>query len=59
MNHSFHIFDTDNDSFSSYDMGEEKIPVQFFWDKKERRYFGIQAEVTKTSITKTDENESE
>ena len=40
-------------------MGSEKIPVQFFWDKKEHRYFGIQAEVTKTSIAKTDDNESE
>ena len=43
VNHSFHIYDTDNDAFSSYDMGNEKIPVQFFWDKKEFRYFGIQA----------------
>ena len=55
VSHSLHIFDTENDSFSNYDMGEDKIPVQFFWDKKDHRYFGIQAEVTRNSIAKSEE----
>jgi hypothetical protein len=43
VNHSFHIYDTENDSFVEYKIGEDKIPVQFFWDKKEPRYLGVQA----------------
>ena len=59
VNHSFHVYDSDSDSFLAYDLGEEKIPVAVFWDKKESRYFGVQAEVTKTSVIKNDEEESE
>jgi hypothetical protein len=43
VSHSFHIYDTDNDSFVEHKIGEEKIPVQIFWDKKEPRYLGVQA----------------
>ena len=43
VNHSFHIYDIDSDSFVGEDLGKEKIPVAVFWDKKEPRYFGVQA----------------
>jgi hypothetical protein len=34
VNHSFHIYDTDTDSFSDYNLGKDHIPVSIYWDKK-------------------------
>ena len=56
VNHCFHIYDSDSDTFVGYDLGQQKIPVAVFWDKKESRYFGVQAQVTKTSVIKNDED---
>lgn len=54
VNHSFHIYDTEVDGFVGYDLGKDHIPVSFYWDKKEVRYFGIQAETSKIDQGKTD-----
>ena len=48
VNHSFHIYDTDTDSFVDYNLGADHIPVSFYWDKKEVRYFGVQVETSKS-----------
>ncbi len=53
--HSFHIYDRTFDSFIECDLGENKIPVSFYWDQKEERYFGVQVECTKISILKEEE----
>lgn len=34
VNHSFHIYDTDTDSFADYNLGKDHIPVSMYWDKK-------------------------
>ena len=47
VNHSFHIYDTDVDSFTDYNLGDEHIPIAINWDKKEMRYFGVLAETSK------------
>lgn len=52
VNHSFHIYDTDTDSFQDYNLGTERIPVSFYWDKKEVRYFGVQVESAKTEAVR-------
>ena len=63
MNHSFHIYDIDSDSFVDYSLGNEHIPIAINWDKKEMRYFGVLAETSKNDIkneeTKEDENSDE
>ena len=43
VNHSFHIYDIDSDSFVDYNLGNEYIPIAINWDKKEMRYFGVLA----------------
>jgi hypothetical protein len=57
VNHSFHIYDIDSDSFIAYDLGNEKIPVSIYWDKKEVRYFGVQVESSKAVLSKGEENQ--
>lgn len=42
VNHSFHIYDIDTDSFVDYNLGNDYIPIAITWDKKEMRYFGVQ-----------------
>lgn len=61
VNHSFHIYDTETDSFVDYNLGNDHIPVSFYWDKKEIRYFGVQVETSKSGQVKEEDvnNESE
>lgn len=46
-NSCFHIYDLDSDSFVVYNLGGEKVPTLFHWDKKDFRYFGVQIESLK------------
>ena len=59
VNHSFHVFDLETDAFVGFDLGKDHIPVNFYWDKKEVRYFGIQAETSKTELSKGEDQQSE
>lgn len=34
VNHSFHIYDIDTDSFVDYNLGNDYIPIAITWDKK-------------------------
>ena len=44
----FAIFDTELDSFQTEELGPEKVPISFFWDKKDKRFFGVQIEYMKS-----------
>ena len=57
--HSFHIYDTDQDNFVEYNVGEEKIPIAIHWDQKETRYFGVQVECSKSDASKDEEENEE
>lgn len=59
VNHSFHIYDIDIDSFIGYDLGKDYIPVTIYWDKKEVRYFGVQVETSKAEISKGEETKED
>jgi hypothetical protein len=47
---SFYIYDLEVDNFISYDLGLGKVPVAIFWDRKDKRFFGVQTEFTKTGV---------
>lgn len=55
VNHSFHIYDSEADTFVGYDLGADHIPVTFYWDKKEVRYFGVQVESSKNDLSKPED----
>lgn len=57
VNHNFHVYDLDTDSFVAYNLGSEHIPVSIYWDKKEVRCFGVQAETSKQEIAKEQSKE--
>lgn len=58
VNHSFHIYDFEADTFVSFDLGQEKIPVSFYWDSKEIKYFGVQVESSKAEISKGEDEKA-
>lgn len=44
----FIIYDSELDSFQSQQLDDEYIPNGFFWDKRDKRFFGVQVEYMKT-----------
>lgn len=59
VNHSFHIYDIETDSFVDYDLGKEHIPIAINWDKKEPKYFGVQVETSKQDLSKAEETKED
>lgn len=59
VNHSFHIYDIDADSFVEYNLGNDHIPIDIDWDKKEHRYFGVQVETSKQDLSKGEETKED
>lgn len=43
----FYIYDIEMDSFSDYEIGTNRIPIEIVWDQDESRLFGIQTEYAK------------
>lgn len=46
----FYVYDTEVDTFLSYDLGSSKIPVALYWDNKDKRFFGVQTEFIKSAV---------
>ena len=42
------------DNFVSYDCGPKRAPVEIFWDKSEKRFFGVETDYYKTEGQETD-----
>lgn len=59
VNHSFHVYDIDSDTFVDYNLGSDHIPIAIDWDKKEPRYFGVQVETSKQDLAKGEETKED
>jgi hypothetical protein len=47
MIHSLFIYDVEMDNFLTFNCGEDRIPLEAFWDRNDKKFFGILCTVIK------------